>query len=300
MKKIGLSIGGLQAKFGEERALEICAESGFDSVDIDLSRRKFDVFADSSDDEIITHFTKIKEKADSLGLAVSQTHGRVTSYTPDEEYCEFVRKAARVDLLASSVLGAPTCVIHNITTGRWEDADADFMHAKNKELLDYLVPFAEKYDVNIGMETFGDSQRYGKRVIDFFGDSRELKMQFDMLDTKKKVICMDTGHTNKAFNVGAEDGSAVPDVVESIHMFGKDIKVLHLNDNNGFTDQHLPPMIKMQGGVNWKEVFEALDAVGYDGYYNFELALSLMGESIEEYVHFLGTHLRNCVDGRHW
>ncbi len=298
MKKIGLSTGSLQVKFGDERALEICAEAGFDSVDFNM--RKFDKSVDISDDEVIEFFSKIKEKADSLGLAISQTHGRVRSYTPDEEYCEFVRKAARLDLLGTKAIGAPSCVIHNITTGWWQDADAAFMHAKNKELLDYLVPFAEEFDVNIGMETFGDSNRYGKRVIDFFGDSRELKKQFDMLDTKKKVICMDTGHTNKAHNVGADDGSEVPDVVESILMFGNDLKILHLNDNNGFTDQHLPPMVKMQGGVKWKEVFEALDEIGYDGYYNFELALNNMGETIEEYVHFLGKHLRNAVDGKLW
>ena len=150
------------------------------------------------------------------------------------------------------------------------------------------------------METFGDSNRYGKRVIDFFGDSRELKKQFDSIDTKKKVICMDTGHTNKAHNVGADDGSEVPGVVESIYMFGKDLKILHLNDNNGFTDQHLPPMVKMQGGVDWKGVFEALGAIGYDGYYNFELALNNVGETMPEYVSFLGKHLRNAVDGKLW
>ena len=300
MKKIGLSIGGLQLKYGEERALEICAEAGFDSFDFDLSKRNFDKFADATDEEITEYFSQIKEKADSLGLVASQTHGRVTSYKPDEAHCEFVRKAARVDLLASKILGAPTCVIHNITTIHWPDADADFMHTRNKELIDYLVPFAEKYDVNIGMETFGDAKRHDKRVIDFFGDSRELKKQFDMIDTKKKVICVDTGHTNKAFNIGADDGSSVPNVVESIHMFGKDIKVLHLNDNNGFTDQHLPPLVKMQGGVDWKGVFEALDAVGYDGYYNFELALGLFGESMEDFTYFLGKHLRRAVDGKLW
>lgn len=298
MKKIGLSTFSLQSRYGDERALEICAENGFDSVDFNM--RKFDKNIDISDEEVIEFFSKIKEKADSLGLAISQTHGRVKSYTPDEEYCEFVRKAARFDLLGTKILGAPSCVIHNITTSSWPDADAEFMQAKNKELLDYLVPFAEEFDVNIGMETFGDSKRYGKRVIDFFGDSRELKKQFDAIDTKKKVICMDTGHTNKAHNVGADDGSAVPDVVESIHMFGKDLKILHLNDNNGFTDQHLPPMAKMQGGVDWKGVFEALDAIGYEGYYNFELALDYYGIGMEDYVGFLGKHLRRAVNGELW
>lgn len=297
MKKIGISTGALQQKYGDERALEICAEAGFDSVDIDLSMRRFDKYADASDGEITEYFSLLKEKADSLGLAVSQTHGRVTSYTPDEKYCQFVKKAARFDLLATKILGAPTCVIHNITTIYWPDASADFMHSRNKEFIGDIIPFAEQFDVNIGMETFGDAHRHGKRVIDFFGDSRELKKQFDSVDTAKKVICIDTGHTNKAFNVGADDGSEVPGVIETIYMFGKDIKVLHLNDNNGFTDQHLPPLVKMQGGVDWKGVFEALDAVGYEGYYNFELALNLWGESMEDMTHFLGKHIRRAVNG---
>ena len=297
MKKIGLSIGALQIKYGDERALEICAAAGFDSVDVDLSMRRFDKYADAADEEIFEYFSALKKKADSLGLAISQTHGRVTSYTPDEKYCEFVKKAARFDLLATKILGAPTCVIHNISTIHWPDASAEFMHAKNKEFIDGILPFAEELDVNIGMETFGDAKRNGERVIDFFGDSRELKKQFDSIDTKKKVICIDTGHTNKACNVGADDGSEVPGVVETVHMFGKDIKVLHLNDNNGFTDQHLPPLVKMQGGVDWKGVFEALDAVGYDGYYNFELALNLFGESMEDMTHFLGKHIRRAVEG---
>lgn len=297
MKKIGLSTGALQLKYGDERALEICAAAGFDSADFDLSIRRFDKYADATDDEITDYFSALKAKADSLGLALSQTHGRVTSYTPDEKFCEFVKKAARFDLLATKILGAPTCVIHNITTIYWPDASAEFMHSRNKEFMDDIIPFAEQFDVNIGMETFGDAKRHGKRVIDFFGDSRELKKQFDSIDTKKKVICIDTGHTNKAYNVGADDGSAVPDVVESIYMFGKDIKALHLNDNNGFTDQHLPPLVKMQGGVDWKGVFEALDAVGYEGYYNFELALNLFGESMEDMTHFLGKHIRRAVNG---
>ena len=56
MKKIGLSTGALQLKYGDERALEICAAAGFDSVDFDLSIRRFDKYADATDDEITDYF----------------------------------------------------------------------------------------------------------------------------------------------------------------------------------------------------------------------------------------------------
>ena len=300
MKKIGISIGALQAVLGEKRALEICAESGFDAVDFNLKkygRDGFPVYADG-DEAVIEHFSKIGEYAKSLGLTISQTHGRNRIATSDAAFCEQMKWGSRMDLLATKALGAPTCVIHSVTTKAFPNGDSTFMHEKNLSFFQYLAPYAEEIDVNIALETFGDSEANGKRVIDFFGDSRELKKTFDALNTHKKVICIDTGHTNKAHAVGLSDGSPVPDVVETIKMFGRDIKVLHLNDNNRFSDQHLPPMKKMAGGVKWEEVYASLDEIGYDGVYNFELALGYFGSEMENFVRFLGGYLRKSVEGK--
>lgn len=300
MKKIGISIGALQQLYGEKRALEICAENGFNAVDFNLKkygRDNFPVYADG-DEAVIEHFSKIGEYAKSLGLEISQTHGRNRIATPDAAFCEQMKWVSRMDLLATKALGAPTCVIHSITTKAFPHGDAAFMHEKNLSFFKAMAPHAEAFDVNIAFETFGDSEVDGKRVIDFFGDSRELKKSFDALNTHKKVICIDTGHTNKAHAVGLSDGSPVPDVVETIKMFGRDIKVLHLNDNNSFSDQHLPPMKKMAGGVKWDEVYAALDEIGYDGVYNFELALGYFGSEMENFVHFLGGYLCKSVEGK--
>jgi sugar phosphate isomerase/epimerase len=295
-KKIGISIGALQAKYGVERALELCAKSGFDAVDFNLKRygrEDFPVYADG-EDAVIEHFSKIAEYAKRLGLEISQTHGRNRIVSPDEEFCKTMKWVSRMDLLATRALGSPTCVIHSVVTKLFPNADANFMHQKNHDFFASLFPYAEELDVNIALETFGDSEANGVRVCDFFGDARELKKSFDALNSPKKVICIDTGHTNKAHAVAPE----VPDVIETIQLFGKDIKVLHLNDNNGFTDQHLPPMQKMAGGIRWDEVFAALDAVGYNGVYNFELVLSYFDPSMDEFVKFLGTYLRRIVEGK--
>ena len=110
---------------------------------------------------------------------------------------------------------------------------------------------------------------------------------------------MDTGHTNKAYSAAAECGFFVPNVAEAIRLFGKDLKVLHLNDNNGFSDQHTPPRaFGDYGGIDWQSVLEALSDVGYCGTYNFELALSGYGEYLEKTVKFLGGYLRAFIDGR--
>ena len=55
---------------------------------------------------------------------------------------------------------------------------------------------------------------------------------------------------------------------------------------------------KFRPDVKWDEVYDALDEVGYDGVYNFELALGYFGSEMENFVHFLGGYLRKSVEGK--
>lgn len=293
-RKIGISTHAIQLRYGDMRTLEICADAGFDAVDFNLER--YGVGSDEvykrPFDDIAEHFSKIGERARELGLIISQTHGRCATYRNDDKYCEFVRWVSERDLLATSALGAPACVIHSISTNRYHDATAEFMRARNREMYADLVPFAEKYKTKIALETFGDATVNGQRALDFFGDSRELYATYKSLDTEYKTLCLDTGHTNKACNVCPE----LPHVTETIRLFGKDLTLLHLNDNNGFTDQHLPPKVAGKaGGLNWDEIFAALDETGYSGVYNFELSHGYYGELLEDYIHFLAKYLRAVV-----
>ena len=110
----------------------------------------------------------------------------------------------------------------------------------------------------------------------------------DSLNTKYKAFCLDSGHTHVAA------GGGYLSVPEFIEYFGDRIKMLHLHDNNGFTDQHLIPG---QGTIEWPKVFDALDKIGYDGYYNFELAPKY-GDSLRDGIMFLGKLLREFTDKR--
>nr|MBQ4318262.1 sugar phosphate isomerase/epimerase [Clostridia bacterium] len=228
-KKIGISCGVLQRRYGPKEALEICACAGFDAVDFNLEHyglEKDNVYR-MTDDEIVDYFADIKKRADELGILISQTHGRSRSYIPDENYSEWVRSVSRLDLLSTAALGAPACVIHSIMRLHWGEQTPEFMHSKNKEFFDYLIPFAEKYGTSVSLETFGDTCPGGVRRCEFFGDTGELKKQYDMLDTKNKTICMDTGHSHHCAKYG------MPDTAEAIRILGNDITLLHLNDNNG-------------------------------------------------------------------
>ena len=298
MKKIGISCGTIVSKYGYEKAFELCKESGFDAVDFDLQRfGKYmgasDIY-NASEDEFEAYFTAIKNKAESLGLEISQTHGRCRTYTPDEMQCEYTRWVSEKDLKATRVLGAGSCVIHSIASGRWPDnyLDGEFMHRKNKEMFDYLIPIAEKNNVKIALETFGRANVYGESKVDFFADVKEFKKQFDMLETKNKTICVDTGHTHEATPFG------VPGPAEVIRTLGSDVTLLHLHDNNGFEDLHLPPILHGPHTIKWGEIFDALDDIGYEGVYNFELFFGHFGDVMPEAVRFLGKWLRYFVDNR--
>lgn len=127
----------------------------------------------------------------------------------------------------------------------------------------------------IATETFGDAVKFNS--CDFFGNINEFIITYNRVSAVKDFekyfkICVDTGHSNKAMRFGN------PTPADVIRMLGKNIVALHLNDNDTFTDQHKIPRT---GTIDWDDVLNALDEIGYDGIYNMELALSHFGKDFE-------------------
>lgn len=291
MKKIGISCKAILARYGIERGLEICKKSGFDAVDFNLEAYRLgDAVYGGSEDAFLTYFDGIRKTAELLELEISQTHGRCVTYMADnEEHNRKIDCVSELDLRATAALGAPSCVIHFINSTRWGKQPPELLHEVSGQMFDHLIPFAEQNKVNVAMETFGAARVSGARIRDFFADPNEFKRQFDRLDTQYKTICVDTGHTHEA------ESFWVPPPEEMIHILGKDISLLHLHDNSGHNDDHLLPGM---GSIKWPAVFDALDDVGYNGVYNFELAIAFAGNMLEEYVQFIGKYLRTFVDNR--
>lgn len=290
MKKIGISCASVLKQYGIERGLEICKKSGFDAVDMGLERYVLgDEIYGGSEDAFVSHFTKIREKAESLELEISQTHGRCATYFEnDEEHNEKIRRVSELDLKASSILGSPACVIHFINSTRWGKQPAEVMREVSAQMFEDLIPYAEQYQVKIALETFGAARVSGARIRDFFADPVEFQMQFDRMKTTYKTMCVDTGHTHEA------ESFWVPAPEEMIRILGSEISILHLHDNNSHWDDHLLPGM---GNIKWPAVFEALEDVGYNGVYNFELAMRF-GCMLEEFVGFAGKYLRTFVDNK--
>lgn len=283
-REISLSIGGrFQDRFGELGALDAAARVGAKIVDFStMSMERYDVrLPDSiyskSDEEIVEHFTKIRKRAEELGLRFGQTHGKSHGFVLDKEEDAAHIENIRRDCLVAATLGAPICVLHGVTTMRTgPNVPAQTMRDANFEMFTKVIPFAKQYGIKLATETFGDAVRYD--CCDFFGQIDEFIATYDRICAVDDFadyfsICVDTGHSNKAARFGE------PKAEEVIRMLGSRISSLHLNDNDSLTDQHKAPGM---GNINWTGVLNALDEVGYSGTYNLELALDFFGPNLLE------------------
>ena len=281
-RKVSIATGALQNKYGHREAIKIAADIGADAIDFDLSLGCFNadnknsLFA-KSDDEIISYFTDLGNYARELGIEIGQTHGRITGMYPPEQVKENENlfKNARIDCMATKALGANITIMHDITTIFWgPDADPKAMRDGNFAMFTEYLKYAKKYGVKLATETFGDAPNFG--CVDFFGDIDEFLMTYNRIcavddNADYMGICADTGHSNKATRFGN------PSPADVIRMCGKNLIALHLNDNDTFTDQHKIPKT---GTIDWDDVFDALDEIGYTGNYNMEVSLGTISKNL--------------------
>lgn len=296
--KIGLSCGGVTGKYGLEKGLKLIKESGFDAIDLNVCSfyvNENSVFYNASEDEFLSYFNNIKKVCNDLELEISQTHGMLTVCVPDLDETKKINWGSEMEIKATAVLGAPYCVFHSVKKRQWEfvNLEPDFLHKQNVEFFqNILTPICEKYNVKFAIETHGLTALSTGDEMDFIGDANVLKENFDMIKSEYKAFCLDTGHTNEIVRLGA------PTVPETVRILGKDIKVLHLHDNEGYHDSHLPPLITGKNNINWEETFNALDEIGYNGVYNYELNLGRFGTQLDDYLNFLGKFLREFTQNK--
>ncbi len=296
-KKIGLSIFNFQRRYGDREALRIAKEIGCDAVDFDIGseepNKETSVYF-RGDEAVREYYSELGAYAKELGLIISQTHGRCCSYINDPEHDRITLEKTRLDCLATAALGAPIVVVHNINSTRMgPDADPEFMQEFCYKMRMDMLPFAKQYGVKISTETFGKSAKYNCR--DFFGSQenfmKNLKMVKESEYGEYYTVCIDTGHCNLATPYGE------PSPADVIRQVGKEVTTLHLNDNDAITDQHKIPLA---GTVDWKDVLDALDEIGYDGVYNMELKLDTFGKGLlKETAAFAVKVMKNMLKERY-
>lgn len=124
----------------------------------------------------------------------------------------------------------------------------------------HLLPWLEKAD-RLGVRICAENQqgdencrpcrRYCARIEELCALADELRLP---------GIVWDSGHGHIAGHVQSE----------ALRMAGKRVKLLHIHDNDGCRDLHLPPY---QGSIDWEDFLHGLADIGFDGDLNYEQEL---------------------------
>lgn len=262
-------------------ALQILKKTGFDAADINLASAISDGnFMQSDDwrDEIL----RIKEEGEGLGLEMSQAHLPfyyfLDSSVPE---LDFKKEITLRTVEACGMLGIKWAVFH-----AGNDLNAVMSAKESKRgTVEYLKPImelAEKCEVGIAVENLFVPNHI-KRQHRYCATVEEV---IDLVDTVGGNIgvCWDFGHANLVGD----------DQTECLRAISKRLKCMHVHDNNGTHDDHMLPY-SYHSTVDWARILPVLSEIGYQGNFNFEVAIPNMPENLREitltYIAALGREM---------
>jgi sugar phosphate isomerase/epimerase len=92
-----------------------------------------------------------------------------------------------------------------------------------------------------------------------FCSSADMLELLDAIGSDTAGITFDSSHANMSPGI---------DIPAAVRDFGDRLLATHLSDNDGSGDQHRTPG---NGGIHWRELMQALSAIGYAGLVNLEI-----------------------------
>ena len=259
------------------QCIDLIEEAGFKSIDVFFGNAPSGN-AEICRDDWMDWAKTLREDLDRRGLTVDQAHAPFyNTLSPDIKEREYKEEMIRRSIIAADILGAKWMAMHPGTN--YIDNYLDVNIKGNVEFFSPFLELAEKQPNGIGIAienlfdthhvangVTGSTEKSDRRVNDYivtqrrFGSSVvELQMLLAELKQNFKNVgaCWDFGHGN----------NASADVVTCLRRLGKDLKALHVNDNLGIYDDHLPPFY---GTVPWFDVMPVLKEIGYEGVFAYE------------------------------
>ncbi len=262
MSKIGLNVTDAAIEKG---ILESLQKIGYTSVDYGIFGDYATPHAVFSEDRAVwtKYYEDRKKLFESYGLTVGQTHGTFnTDFDVPLEVTDNIVLQFEKEIEATAILGSKYIVIHPIFYPA-NNMQKDKERELNLTLYRRLIPTLKKFDVKIAIENMyvHDYARMRRMASAACSTPEDLKFYLDELGTECFTTCLDTGHANIG-NINPES---------YVKVLGKNLRVLHINDNGGICDDHNAPYM---GIVNWKKFVRALKEMGYDGVLSLELNIT--------------------------
>lgn len=241
----------LAERLGDETAVKIICESGFDGID-------YSMFCMKDDDDFLNtssykeHIKELKKLAESYSVTFEQSHAPFPPVREgDNEYSRKTIEKVKRALEIAGMLDAKICVVHPC-------AFEENQFEKNMELYHYLEPYAKDYGVKIALENMWGWNDKTKRIVpNVCSTAEDFNRYVDAVNPEVFTACLDLGHCGL---VGEDCASMIRDM-------GGRLGCLHIHDNDNIHDSHtLPYLSKM----NWDSILKALADINYSGNFTYE------------------------------
>lgn len=187
--------------------------------------------------------------ADKYGFDFCQAHSPDGEHFKEGEARDALILATKRSIEACAMLGIPHTVIHAAGCGP-DKAEFD---RKNIEFYRLFEEDAEKH--NVDLLTENSAEAWNPEY--FLRTGKEIREFVENAGIPRLHINWDTGHGNVQ-GVNQYD---------DIMAMGKELRALHIQDNDGKVDAHLMPLM---GTVNFDDVIRGLIDAGFSGDFTFE------------------------------
>ena len=236
----------------EERVRHV-ADAGFRFIDMSFYDKKdVDPFMGNDWRE---KALALREYAEGLGCRFVQAHSPGGNPLNPAETGWLVESTIRT-VEVCEILGIPCTVAH---AGFLPGIDRDEYCRRNRAFYERLFPAMEQCGVQVLVE---NSTRANMGEMYYFNDGADLRAFLDWVDHPLLNACWDTGHANC-------EGHQYADITA----LGSRLTAVHINDNRGKMDEHLPPFC---GNLSLDEVMDGLRAIDFPGVFTFECSSLLI------------------------
>lgn len=250
--KLSSDLYVLSSRLGDEQAVRMMADAGFDAIDYSLYWRAKDRGPYGSDYK--AYARHLRALAEDRGVYFNQAHAPFDSYRFDDPANNAERFSQIVQAMEfASLLGVKTIIVHPIHCPPEVDR-VDF----NVDFYNRLKPWCREFGIRVALENLFDRVDGEKIVPSICSFPDEFRCCVDLLDPEYFTACVDVGH---ALVVGE-----TPEHV--LREMGERVTALHIHDNRGILDDHMLPGF---GKIDWKGTMRALREIGYPGELTLEI-----------------------------
>ena len=252
--KTSTEIDSIAAIVGEENAVRMVAEAGFDAFDFSMfAMGRYDweeekmIVTDHplQSKDYLPFARKLRRIAEENGIHCNQSHA------PFPIYCKEILDFQKRAIECTAEAGGKICIIH---PDNYRSAE------ENAETYFELLPFAKEHGVKIATENmwcWDVEEDHATPAA--CSDPESFLAHINAVNDPYFVACLDIGHAEmRGLNTNAP---------EMIRALGPHLQALHIHDNDLHHDSH---QIPFSMNIDFKEMMKALREINYSGYLTLE------------------------------